>query len=154
MPDCDLCGKWMETLLRAEVEGTELAVCDGCGKYGTILGKVEEKKEVVLPKRRVVNKEEIEESVVFDFSNKIKMARERKGMKQEEFAGFLNEKWSVVQKWEGGSLRPKIGAARKLEKILRINLVEKREEGKVELKEVKSGDMTLADVIKVRKRKF
>jgi len=54
MPICDLCGKEIEKLISAEIEGTELTVCGGCGKFGTILGKVEEKKEVVLPKKRVL----------------------------------------------------------------------------------------------------
>jgi putative transcription factor len=75
-------------------------------------------------------------------------------LKQEEFARFLNEKESVAQKWESGSLSPDIRLARKLEKILGINLVERVEEKKVELKSVESGEMTLADMVKVRKRKF
>lgn len=152
MPACDLCGKGMERLLRAELEGAELNVCEGCGKYGTLLGKVEEKKEVILPKKKIAVKEEVEERVVFGFSDKLRRIRDKKGMKQEEFAEFLNEKWSVVQKWERGSLKPKIEMARKLEKILGVNLVERIKEGKVELKEVKSGELTLADMIKVRKR--
>jgi ribosome-binding protein aMBF1 (putative translation factor) len=78
MPTCDLCGKGMEKLLRAEVEGTELTVCEGCGKYGVVLREaVEEKKSIVLPKKKVIV-EETEERIVPGFAEKIKRAREKK----------------------------------------------------------------------------
>jgi len=156
MSVCDLCGKEVDKLVRAEIEGTELGVCGRCSKFGRILRRVkndEERKKVLLPRKRLVV-EEIEERVVFDCAERIRKAREKKGMKQEEFAKLLSEKESLVQKWEGGSLRPRIETARKLEKILGIGLVERLEEGKVELKATKSGEITLGDVISIRRRKI
>ena len=154
MPTCDLCGKELEKLLRAEIEGTELAVCDGCGKHGTILGEVKKKIPLVVPKKKKIVLEEIEERVVSNFSDTMRKVREKKGWNQEEFAKFLNEKWSVIQKWESQSLTPEIDVARRLERVLGVDLVERVKEEKVVLKGVKSGEMTLADLITVRKRKF
>lgn len=157
MPACDLCGREAGDLVRAEIEGTELNVCEECGKFGFILGEVEkeekEEKRTVLPKKRIMPEEEVEERVVSAYAEKIRRAREKRRMDQEEFAKFLNEKESTARKWEGGNLRPGIESARKLERILGIDLIEKVEEKKIELKETKSGEITLGDTIRIRKRK-
>lgn len=152
MPACDLCGKKFEKLLRAKIEETELNVCNDCGKFGKII-RGAEKEKVILPKKKITI-EEVEERIVSDFADKIRKAREKRDMKQEEFAKLLNEKESVVQKWEGENLKPKIETARRLERVLRIYLVEKAGEGKVEeLKETKGAVMTLGDMINIRKKK-
>lgn len=151
MPACDLCGKEMEKLLRAEVEGSEMNVCAGCGKYGEVLKEIK-KKEVVLPKKKIVVEEEIEESIVSDFALIIRSSREKKGLNQEDFAKFLNEKESLLEKWEKGSLNPSLEAAKKLGRILGVNFIEKVEDKKIDLGEQVSEEMTLADVIKIRKR--
>lgn len=153
MGACDLCGKEMEKLLRVEIEGSELGVCAGCGKYGIVLKEVvKEKKEIILPEKKVAVVEEVEESIVPDFAEKIRRARERKGMKQEDFAGLLNEKESLLEKWEKGGLTPSLEAAKKLGRVLGINFIEKVEDKKIDLGKQVSGEITLADVIKVRKR--
>ena len=76
-------------------------------------------------------------------------------MSQEDFAKFLNERESIVAKWEQGSLRPRIDTARRLERKLGIRLVEKEEETSedVDVPKVKKDEFTLGDFIKVRKRK-
>ena len=151
MSACDMCGK-EANLVQAEVDGAELNVCSGCAKYGTI------KKIVKTPsyKPRFSNKTSRPEfRLVNDFTQLIKRARDGKGMKQEEFAKFLNEKESIVTKWENGSLRPRIETARRLEKVLNLKLVEKDEKKAYEKEEKKkaSSEFTLGDFIKVRKRK-
>lgn len=155
MPICDLCGREGE-LLRAEVEGSELSVCSGCSRYGRVLGKVrKEAPKPVLPKK-VVAEEEIEERVVSDFAWRLRRAREKRRMKQEEFSKLLNEKESLVQKWEGGGLKPQISVAKKLGQILKENFVEKtgvKEEEKLNQQGGKGGEATLGDLVKVRKRK-
>lgn len=160
MPECELCGKELGKLIRAEIEGSELKVCPGCGKFGRVLGEVRTKEEaqqiaeqLLLKKKPVIPEEEIEERVVSDFGERLRKAREKKRMKQEEFAQLLNEKESQVQKWERGELKPGLEIARKLEKLLGISLVGKVEEGKVELGKVKGGEVTLGDVVTVRKKK-
>ena len=149
MPCCDMCGK-EGNLVRAMVEGSELYVCNGCGKYGKIVGRTF-KRRISLPKRSVI-KDEVEEKIVSDYSSKIRIAREGKGLKQEDFAKMLNERASLVNKWESGNLRPRINVARKLERLLGIKLVKKVEVGKVDVSKSKTSEPTLGDFIKVRKR--
>jgi ribosome-binding protein aMBF1 (putative translation factor) len=77
-------------------------------------------------------------------------------MTQEEFANSLNEKESILAKWESGTLRPRLNIARQLERLLNLVLVEKDVVGSVEIDKKKKGpsdELTLGDFIKVRKRK-
>jgi len=118
-----------------------------------VLGEAK-KESIVSPSRKIsLVQKESEERVVLDFDEKIKRARLQKELKQEDFAQLLNEKWSVVQKWESGNLKPDIALARRLEKKLGISLIEELEGGEIEFKKTNSGELTLADLIKVRKRK-
>ena len=104
--------------------------------------------------RTLTKREEPEFRTVSNYSQLIKSARERKGLKQEDFAKFLNEKESVVAKWESGTMKPSIVIARKLENTLGIKLVEEEINDSYEKKVSKESDvLTLGDFIKVRKRK-
>ena len=149
---CEMCGK-ESRLVTAEIEGGELKVCSNCAEYGTV-----KKREFTSRPRYSGNSSKRNEMpqfrIVGNFSSLIRSAREKKGMSQEDFAKSLNERESIVAKWEQGVLRPRLGTARRLEKILGVKLVEKEEmnSAKVEMKKGKSDEFTLGDFIKVRKR--
>lgn len=98
-------------------------------------------------------RERVEFKVVDDYPSLIRSARERKGMKQEDFAKLLNERESLVAKWEGGSLKPRLDVAKKVGRVLGISLIEEDLEvaAKVE-SQGKAEIPTLGDFVKVRKR--
>ena len=146
---CQLCGK-NESVWRAMVEGSELVVCDMCGKFGKIVGKL--RYSITLVKKAVKTGAELpEECIVADYSAKIKGAREKMGKTQEEFAKLITEKESIVHKLETGKFEPPIDLAKKIEHVLKIKLVEKEDTVSVELpKEGKKGGFTLGDFIKVK----
>jgi len=84
----------------------------------------------------------------------LRSARESRGMSQEDFAKFLNERSSIVAKWESNGLKPRIGIAKKLSKLLNVNLVERDKKKVFEQKKYKKDEgFTLGDFIKVRKKK-
>src|SRR3989344_2649906 len=108
---CDICGKNSE-LFRAVVEEVELNVCIDCSAYGKVLGKKQEQIEFIKPKSSY----KIEEAEIIT----------------DEFASRINEKESFIHKMETGSIELSIPLARKLEKLLKIKLVEKyTESGKI-----------------------
>ena len=72
-------------------------------------------------------------------------------MKQEELAKKINEKESRLHKIESGHFTPSLRLARKLEKFLKITLVEQVAEDTSPLEKSKSESLTLGDFIKVRK---
>ena len=152
MPACEMCGR-EDRLVLVELEGSQLNVCSNCGKHGKRIGAPAAKKGIRVFKPRKLDKPEIEEEVIVDFAIKLRNAREKRDLKQKEFADLLNEKESLLQKWEAGSLVPKIKVARKLEKMLGMNFVIQVKEAKKSINvESTPGEMTLGDFVKVRKR--
>lgn len=151
MASCEMCGKSAE-LMEADVEGVTLKVCSGCSKYGTVrkmAGSGSYHNRRNLPNRR-----EQEFKIVDNCAQLIRTAREKSGLSQEDFAKFLNEKESIVAKWESGAFKPFVDAAKILEKKLGIVLVVRDEsDGEVKVEQKgKSDELTLGDFIKVRKR--
>tara|TARA_Y100000310_G_C20643596_1_gene795322 strand:+ start:1132 stop:1590 length:459 start_codon:yes stop_codon:yes gene_type:complete len=149
---CEMCGK-ESNLISAEVDGADLKVCSGCAKFGKVKKNFHSRPAQF--KNKFNRQKGPEYKIVNNFSSLLSSARNKKGMDREEFSKFLNEKESVVAKWEQGSLKPRVNTARRLGKILDLKLTEKDVDAKdVELKKSKSSDsFTLGDFIKVRKRK-
>ena len=149
---CDLCGAKTENLFRAIVEGTELNVCKDCAKYGKIIEKkpvkVEEKRQFTKPTEP---EKEIIQVIVPDFAQRIKNKRESLGLKQKEFAKKISEKESLIHNLETGSFEPSISLARKLEKFLKIKLIEKYEEEHKKETPIEPEGLTIGDLIKVKK---
>lgn len=59
-----------------------------------------------------------------DYDQRIRSAREQSGLTQEELAGELNEKTSLIRKLEHGDVLPSDDVQKKLERHLDISLVE------------------------------
>jgi uncharacterized protein (TIGR00270 family) len=147
---CELCGKDTE-LFMAMVEGTQLRVCAGCGRFGKVLRKVQMPTAAKAQAR--VSSEPVQvEHVVSDYGQKIKAAREKRGMTQLDFSKLVTVKESLIHKMETGHFEPPIDIARKMEKILHITLVEMREEVGIVAseKKEKSEGMTIGDIMKMK----
>lgn len=155
---CEMCGS-EAGLFRVSIEDAILNVCKNCSKYGKVLSKVkveEPKKKKKEQKRLEKAKLQPEKETIFviisNYATKIKNKREKLGLKQRDFAKLINEKESLVSKLETGAVEPSIKLARKLEKFLKIKLVEEYEETGKRLPKTKSGSVTIGDLIKVKKR--
>lgn len=146
-------------LYKAEIEGTILNVCQRCARFGKVLANIHDNKfiEKIQKKREEIrtapiSENEITETLAEGFNEIIKKKREELALTQEEFAKKLNEKESIIHKIETGSFAPNIPLARKIEKFLRIKIVEQTQVSKEGIdKPTKSEAFTLGDFIKVRK---
>lgn len=149
-----MCGKESQ-VFKAIIEGAEMTVCKGCAKYGKVLrvirpapkrAKIKQKAMPVRPEKEII------EMIVSNCSSIIKRAREQRTLTQEQVAKMLNEKESLIQKVESGNIKPSIMLARKLERFLRIKLVEQHEEtfGKLKGAGGKGDALTIGDLIKVK----
>jgi len=149
---CDLCGAETENLFRAIVEGTELNVCKDCAKYGKVIEKKPIKEETKKQLTKTIEPEkEIIQVIVPDFAQRIKKKRESLGLKQKEFAKKISEKESLIHNIETGSFEPSISLAKKLERFLKIKLIEEYEEEHKKGSKTKTGGFTVGDLIKVKK---
>jgi putative transcription factor len=148
---------------KIEVEGSILNVCEKCASFGKVVGKVKqempEKKKKKLEKaaekaaeEKAKKETETMQIITPNYSSIIRKAREKQGLKQEELAKKIAEKESVIHKLESGIITPAIPLARKLEKFLRIKLVETVEMGSSDSGEKKSGfdSLTLGDLIRIK----
>jgi len=152
---CEMCGRTGE-LSRTIVEGVELSVCSYCGKHGKRLQTPQQSYSTTTgsPTSSSRNiKPETEWKVIDDFSKLLRTARERSELSQEDFAAFLQERESVVSKWESGTVKPSLETAQKLQKILGLTLIVLDEVvGGEIVSSQKSAEFTLGDFVKVRQR--
>ena len=149
--NCELCGREAE-IVGTIIEGSFLNVCKECSKYGITVKQKEvaEKKEIKFTR---LPEEDVNEFIIEDYYEKIKNAREKLGLKQEELAKKLNAKESVVHKIESKSLIPSLDLAKKLEIVLKIKLIERRNEvySKKNIS-LKDKDLTIGDLVNLKKK--
>ncbi len=163
---CEMCGAEKNKLYIIEIEGAKLNVCENCKVFGKVEGviksekekkpkkKVEEKKKQEF-RRIATEKEEKIEIIIPNYNTIIKKAREKLGLKQEELAKLIAEKESLIHKIESGKVEPDINVARKIEKFLKVKLVEVISPDEFIPTQQKKGkiDITLGDVVQIKKRK-
>ena len=158
MARCEVCGK-EAALFLSLLEGSELQLCDLCSPQGARKHQSQNKK--FIPKRNF-NRPEDTRSIVRNFSQIIQKARNKKLMSQEDFATLVSERVTVIQKWEAGSLKPRLSTAKQLEKKLNISIIEQisklQDDDDVSLRDTlsskKSKDtLTMGDFIKIKTRK-
>lgn len=146
-----MCGK-DTNLVIALIEGTELKVCEGCAKFGKIIRRIQpeptKKERKIIEKTKSDEKEEIIEVIVEDYNKKIKQAREKLSLDQKDFAKKINEKASLMHKIESGHFKPSINLARKIEKFLKIKLIEQQEIKDKNFNTTKSDAFTIGDILK------
>jgi putative transcription factor len=142
---CEMCGR--ETaVVRASIEGTEMNVCNECAQFGARLSApVRPMPAPVSRPPRPQPRSRAVETVVEMVS-----ARERLGLKQEDFAKRIQEKESVVHNIESGRFKPPLELARKLERFLKIQLVEKYEEKGEPTSKTSREGMTIGDLLEFK----
>jgi len=165
MPSCELCGR-NPSVFDCEVEGTMMRVCQDCSRFGKVKGKSNVK--IVFQEIKKSLPKEQEYVFVQGYGLIVKNARERLGLKQEDFAKKINEHKSLIHQVESEHIKPSIIFAKKLERALHIKIVEEVKSEPVVEEELhpmkaskdskdnasrgKSGPMTLGDMMDKRNR--
>lgn len=156
MGNCDLCGK-EDSLIDAIVEGTMLSVCRSCLKFGEAIPVNKPVQQETRRANIVIEKDEAldfpEESLIENFSLKIKAAREAKEMKQEDLAKSLAEKESVIHRIEAGQLEPDDKLVKKLEQFFGLSLKTKvNVKRKIKSLDLKNSNLTIGDLLDIQKK--
>ena len=172
MPQCEMCGAEEASLTTTKVEGAELELCSSCTDFGTEVrdestssggGKYSTSSSTgkssssssssgsagssggsSRPRDMFDDMDEI----ATDYDDRIRNARESRGLSQEELADQLNEKASLIRKLERGDTLPTDDVQRKLERALDISLVEGQSADDADWETDDAGTMTLGDVVK------
>jgi len=144
---CDMCGSEGK-LFKAIVEGAEFNVCNECSKFGKVVGVVKQEEQKGIEKRPKEPEKGIMQIITQNYAKKIREKREQLDLTQKEFAKKINEKESLVQKIESGNFEPSMVIAKKIERFLKVKLIEELEEDHVGIKHTKTEALTIGDLIK------
>lgn len=159
--NCEICGKPIsDNPTRTKIDGSVMAVCEDCAKFGRIqkappkpkfrnTKKTSSKKSKNYSSRRDEPKDELIE----DYNMIIRKAREAKKWSREKLGQEIYEKVSVINRIESGKMIPDTKLTKKLEKKLNITLVEKIDDIDLNSFKGKSSDeFTLADIVKIKRK--
>lgn len=143
-------------LLKAEIEGTVLNVCQNCRKYGKVVStprkpNFAQKGSFRKPRVQKEKEEEPMELVKSNYNDLIKKGREKLGLRQKELATKMAERESVIQKIESGHQKPSLVLAKKFERFLKVKLIETYQEEKKAYQSSKRA-LTIGDIIKIKKK--
>lgn len=139
---CEMCGRESESLVRVKVEGSVLEVCTPCSRFGKTLaptpgavgggptggggGNHDVQERLGSHQKRMTERDLYAELPDLEldpqWSRKVREAREKLGLTQEQFGAKINEKVSVVHKLESGGMVPPDALVKKLERTLKIRL--------------------------------
>ncbi|MCS7131319.1 MAG: multiprotein-bridging factor 1 family protein [Hadesarchaea archaeon] len=115
--ECEVCGVEITgEPCRVLIDGAVMLVCERCSGIGRKLEGVE---------RRLTIEPWLDmPELVEDYPKRIRQARERLGLTQEELAKRLAERASVVKRLEAGTLVPNEQLVKKIHRVLGIRLIE------------------------------
>ena len=175
MPQCEMCGSEQSSLTTVKVEGAELQLCDECKEFGTEVRTESSSAGSTKystsssggssgsagstgsgaggsggggsSRRRRDMFDDMDE-IVADYDQRIREARESRGLSQEDLAKELNEKASLIRKLERGDMLPSDDVRSKLETELEISLIEGEDADDTEWSGDSSTTTTLGDVVK------
>ena len=133
---CEVCGcKIREEPNKVIIEGAKLTVCNRCSKHGKIV--YEEPKKLLInitskPERRRLKvktqktetRKDTDLEFVDNFGLKIRKSRKKLELSQEELGKKIGEKVSIIKKLETEKIRPDDILTLKLERVLKIKLLD------------------------------
>lgn len=130
---CEVCGKLVFEKTLAEIDSTQLIVCEDCANLGTLVpmpkmpsssGKIFIKQKSREPRIELDEGLDLRQ----DYGILVRRKRQELGLTNEELAKKIFEKESIVQKIENQKLVPSDAMVKKLEKALQLSLREKNQE--------------------------
>ena len=140
MQYCDICGSAVpegsEYVL--EIEGAVLVLCERCAKPYLTMRSVKvlktpsqsaqqtqgTRRAGPAPRSAVSRRAREEElTIVENFAELIRSAREALGLSRDALAQMVGLKESVLRRIESGQLMPDLETARRIERVLKIRLV-------------------------------
>ena len=151
MVQCEMCGTETNSPNAVKIEGAELQVCDECTEFGTEVTQEDSTTTSTKYStgsssssssssasssgsatggssgssgssgRRSDMFDEMDE-LARDYDDRVRSARESRGLSQADLAKQLNEKASLIRKIERGDTLPSDEVQRKLERALDIDL--------------------------------
>lgn len=159
--ECEICGKPIsDNPKRTKIDGSVMAVCDECAKFGAIQKErpkpkfqTKTKKNTNNKSKKIARSEEPTEELIENYNETIRKVRESKNWTREQLGQKINEKVSVINRIESGKMVPDTKLIKKLEKTLNIELLEKVDA--IDLNQFKNNSstgQTLGSLVKIKRK--
>ncbi len=155
---CEICGKKIiGKPVKTKIENSIMLTCNECSKFGKI------QREPPRPQRGPVSRapagrkrsfksREPTHEVIENYQRVIREAREKKGWSREDLGEKIYEKVSVISRLESGKMTPDLKLARKLERTLKVTLLEKTEQAQMDdLSGSNLRRATIGDIARIKK---
>jgi putative transcription factor len=155
---CELCGKDFNEGSRIRLEGSLVFACNGCSKLGEVVSQLKPrpkespKPQVIRARAQASVESKDQYELVDDFGAKVKDAREKKGWTQDDLGKRINEPHSLIHRIEHGRFEPTQDVVRKLEHTLGLRLQTTSDDGDLPKKNEEKKDVTLGDMVVIRRR--
>ncbi len=151
---CEMCGQDAK-LKKVKVEGAVLKLCKNCQDTGEVISAPRKVKNRFKKKKKRRKPRSQRKHLVKDFDKKVKAKRESEEMSIEDLSEQMKVKESVVHRIESGKLKPDEKLAKKIKKVLGIQLYQQESQLDYETrkKENKHSKATIGDIAKVKKKK-
>lgn len=155
---CELCGKQSEKGFKVRLEGSQVNACRNCARHGEVVEEVKQKPKPLKRQRTKTSGPGFDIGIQYDFvedyGKKIKNAREKQGLKQDELAKRINEPASIIHRIESQRYEPSPEVMKKIQKRLGVRLLKHHSEDEDEkYEQAERKDLTLGDMIVVREKK-
>jgi len=147
MADCEVCGK-MDAHIDCIIEGTKLRVCANCSSLGKVIFV---ETTATHNRRKAAQKLDYELEIVDNYADRIRKARTALKLSTKELASLIDEKESFLERIEKETTVPTEKTARKLEKQLKIKLLEEVRIESVPKAAKQKTEVTLGDVVDISK---
>jgi putative transcription factor len=159
---CELCGREVQVCRPAVVDGVRMMLCPGCMRHGQSVepfssghgaARTPMLDRIKKPRVKDVYRD-MDKELVLDWNDRIRTAREQRGLSREELGFQIGERTVTIAKIENGDLRPSDKLVKKLEKLLNITLIEVVKEISPAQRSGSgsSSGLTLGDFIKTEKK--
>jgi len=141
----------------AEVDGVEMVLCASCYMKLVRSGRAKPIKrgqplKRASPPRTRTASSTTEYEIVEDYDERIRSARQAKGLTAKDLALKLRISESLLRKIEQGRLKPSIDLARRIERVLGVKLVAPMEEPEaIEDRRGEGEYPTLGDIVMIRR---
>lgn len=167
--NCEICGSEIKgEPYKTKIDNSIMVTCKECSRYGKVQSKPQPPKKRT-PKgknnnninNRPTNRnqaytrktKEEEYELVEDYAKIIRQKREIKGLTQKQVGEKIYEKESVIHKIENGKMVPDEKIARKLEKLLNIEIIEKTESDEREFQDSRQfKEATIGDIARIKRK--
>lgn len=127
MPECEICGRQVETVYEIVVEGARMLVCEADAKGEEVVQRFDSREARSQPKasEKREPEEEGQEEISENYGEEIRKAREKLGLPLKVLAEKISEKASTLVRIEKQKTLPSEKTRKKLEKELGIRLISK-----------------------------